>query len=279
LAKITVITDIVQDVYIKEQNEFLSHQTFKDFEWVIVNDNYEFEKDSIAQKVTVPFIHIPPPTVRPYFATVEAVNEALKYSSGELVFFMVGYVCPHPQCLERHWELHQKYPKAFFSGRSLEIGITPEQLKEQGKVQGEDYRMGLYTHSLFNRCWLDNEVFESYMDGVQNWWAGRNDSAPMEALLEVNGLDMALEGRHGYQDSDLGQRMMIAGYRYILDIKSSCLEFPHKRGVKPSLRTDLEHIALADKLFKGHLRDGTYKVNPEFDLRKEREECLKKYQS
>ena len=153
--------------------------------------------------------------------------------------------------------------------------MSPAGLLAEGNVKGNDYRMGLYTHALFPRTWLDNEIFESFMDGAQNWWAGRNDSAPLEAILACNGFDMLLEGRHGYQDSDLSQRMMIKGYRYIIDTRSSCLEFPHQRGLKPVLREEMEHIALADRLYHARTREGTFRVNPDFDLRYEREKCLK----
>ncbi|MBU0777977.1 hypothetical protein KKF82_06945, partial [Patescibacteria group bacterium] len=60
------------------------------------------------------------------------------------------------------------------------------------------------------------------------WWAGRNDSAPLEALLEINGFDEDFDGAYGGVDGDAARRLMHgAGCRYLVDTLAPCYELSH----------------------------------------------------
>ena len=275
MLKISVMTTTIRDQYTEEQANALKASEFKDFEWVVNDDLYDSRVGRIAEMAgkAFPVVHVKPPVISDHFAVVDALNEGLRHCRGELVYFMVDYVLPHPSALGRHWELYQTYPNCFFSGKSINIGMTAEEFRQKGSSHGEDYRMGLFSNSIFQRRWLTDDIFEAFPDGVINWWAGRNDSAPMEALLKVNGFDIRLDGHQGYQDSDLGQRMMRAGYRYLLDMKASALELKHIRFAKPATRGEQEHQQIAHQVFL-EVQAGKYFVNPEINLREERARCL-----
>jgi len=265
------------DRFIKEQATALKFSEFRDFEWVVVDDLYDDRKELLTEAVggEFPLTHTNTPDRKPYFNTVEALHTAIRHSRGELIFWMIDYVFIHKETLGRHWKLYQEYPNAFFSGRSVEVDTTPEELFKGGVHRGGDYRMGLFSNSIFQRRWINEEIFEVFPDGVINWWAGRNDSCPMEAVLKCNGFDHELDGFHGYQDSDLAQRMMRAGYRYLIDNVSVVLEFPHSSARSIGVRTETEHQELAARLGKQRERGKIYWVNEWMNLRKERDECLK----
>ncbi len=59
------------------------------------------------------------------------------------------------------------------------------------------------------------------------WWCGRNDSAPLEVLLDVNGLNEAFDGTHGGADGEVAHRMMQIGCRYLVDTTAPCYELIH----------------------------------------------------
>ena len=59
------------------------------------------------------------------------------------------------------------------------------------------------------------------------WWAGRNDSASLEALLDANGLDESSQGRRGGLDTLLAQKMMTSGCRYLIDAAVPAYMLPH----------------------------------------------------
>lgn len=93
-----------------------------------------------------------------------------------------------------------------------------------------DWRLGSITN-----VQIEEHLFENTMHrGGSWWWAGRNDSAGLEALFEANGFDEGWDGRHGAADGDAGQRMIWAGCRYLVDIEAPCYMLVHplrKRGV------------------------------------------------
>lgn len=273
--KISILTITARDLgMIDYQREYLNAQTFKDFEWILVDDN---ETKLKVGDASFPIIHISSKEKKPYFAAGAAMNTGLIHAQGELIYFMADYILPHPDCLTRHWQTHLKYPNAFISGRCWEVDITAEEFQQLNKIfHYNDYRLSLFEHNYFKWSRIDGDIYASERAGVQNFWTGRNDSAPLEAILKCNGMDEQMDGAHGYSDEDLAQRMAILGLGYIIDLGSLCWQFPHKLESKPALRSDLEqHQMFKLKVIPERIEKNIYRANPYKNLRKEREKCLR----
>ena len=149
MPKISVLTATCHNDYLPYQVRALQAQSFREFEWVIVDDNYD--KDNYLGNLignSFPFTHIPPREFKPYVSIALALNSGLVYCSGKVVFFMCDYIIPDYECLARHWEIHEKYPRAIISGRSISVDFHPSILESgiQDKFMGSDYRMGLFDH-------------------------------------------------------------------------------------------------------------------------------------
>ncbi len=262
------------------QVDYLKNQTFKDFELVFFDDLYEQRKDAVRKEVgdSFPLIYLPPREIKPVFAPGAVWNDLFTHCSGELLFFMADYIVPHQDCLRVHWETHLKYPKTMISGRCWEMDITAEEFIQPNKVfHYNDYRLSLYENSYFRWSRMEENIYGSERAGVQNFWTGRNDSAPMEVILQCNGFDEQIDGARGYHDEDLAQRMAILGLEYIINLQALCWQFPHTTGGgKPSIRSDYEqHQFVKMRLIPERIAKGIYRANPHRDVRKEREKCLK----
>lgn len=116
---------------------------------------------------------------------------------------------------------------------------------------------------------IDDQVHENRaIDPWSWWWGGRNASAPMEALLQVNGWDENFDGRHGGGDGDLGSRLMNkAGCRYLVDIKEPCYELIHPVRKKGVLSEQERNVRVEE------LRQDKELPN-DYSLREERERIL-----
>lgn len=273
--KISILTVTARDLgMINYQKKYLEAQSFKDFEWVIVDDN---EIKLKIGETPFPVIHVASKDRKPYFCAGTAMNTGFIHCQGELVYFMADYILPHPDCLARHWQTHLRYSNAFISGRCWEVDITAEEFQQPNKIAHyNDYRLILFEHSYFAWSMIDDNIYASERKGVQNFWTGRNDSAPLEAILKCNGIDEEFDGAHGYHDEDLAQRMAILGLDYIIDLGSLCWQFPHKLDPIPQLRSDLEqHKKFKLGVIPDRIEKGIYRANPYKNLRKEREKCLK----
>src|SRR3990167_3166078 len=103
---IKVMTVTGRDLYRKDNADWLKAQSFKDFEWVLVDDLFTQTTQKMLEYVgdNFPFTHLAPKKIVDYFAPGAATNDGLVRTSGELVVFKADYMMLHPTCLQRLWE-------------------------------------------------------------------------------------------------------------------------------------------------------------------------------
>jgi len=273
---ISVCSITVDFPHLEWQVESLKRQDC-DFEWIVVDDKYEEHKDILSNAIgdSFRFLHIPPRVMSPYYSPGMSYNTALSYVRGELVYFMADKIVPKLNCLNRHWHLHQKYPKAFFSGRRLGVGMTHEMIKfdEMMYVDGIDDRQNyIMSHDPENVFPTDEEgVYKMGGTKMESWWAGCNDSAPMEALIAVNGLDETLDGMRRDIDRNLAWRLHNYGLDYIFDENCTVLSFDRVGGTPKQTTPECGGMEYMHKLFEKLKATQTYLPEHKFDLKAERE--------
>ncbi len=264
MIKVSVVTTTFRPGYIDVMAQSLTRQTMSQDEWeLILVDDFHKERgqavNEYLQGRIKNFKHLPPRELKDYSSNCMAFNTGIMHCRGELVYIMNDYLYPREGCLERHWELYQKYgPKVIIHGplidaivasghsvwrgapaailRLLETGggvnisLTwappiPVPLKENfEKLLPDNYISVFHDFSLpqffgILPDWrtgatalgqsIDDNLYENTSLHCWSWWwAGRNTSAPLELLLEVNGFDESFDGLHGGADGDIGYRMM-----------------------------------------------------------------------
>ena len=128
---ISVVTIAYRPGYIDSMVNALQNQIMpkNQFQWVLTDELHHMRASEVTNFIgdSLNFKHIALEPV-PYSNTAHAINIALQHCDGELVYFMADYSHPHPRCLQRQWEIYQKYgPKVFISGPLL------DRLTTQGK--------------------------------------------------------------------------------------------------------------------------------------------------
>ena len=213
MAKITVLTATFRDWdFLLKQRDALEDQTFQDFEWVIVDDLLATGQRAFKVQAGFLVTHVPPSHYSVYMAEANAKNTGLLFADGELVYLMNDYVLPSPKVLERHWELYQTYgPKVMISGPL--IGETARDRRPEFMV-GDGVGKVSYDH-------LNSNQFTEF-------WAGRNDSAPLAALLGVNGFEETIDGGKGGIDLEIALRMAHWGCEHLVDQREWAAEVLHR---------------------------------------------------
>lgn len=212
--KISVVTTSVRPWdRLQMQLQDLMAQTFDDFEWII-KDDVRDRRPPVIPSAKFPIVYTPAGEgVVDYFAPALGQNTCLRYVQGELVFFMNDYVRMTPGVLARHWELYRQYgPKVVISGTMLQAEGHAPIAERKGDVEldsGVSEALGLESRAV----WL--------------YSSGRNDSAPLEELLDINGLDESFDGDRGGMDVDVAQRLMMNGCRFLVDAQTPCYDYPH----------------------------------------------------
>lgn len=127
MIRVSVLTITYRPGYILELARALKAQTLprEHWEWVLVDELWEERQQAVATLVngSLDLHHIPCPK-SPVTASTRAFNIGLSHCQGELVYCLADYMYPHPQALERHWGIYQKYgPRVLISGPLID-GIT-----------------------------------------------------------------------------------------------------------------------------------------------------------
>lgn len=206
------------------QAQALAAQTFREFEWVIVDDHHSWHKDSVAALTPgCSVTHIPPREVKPHQAWSSAMNTALLHAQGELLYFMADSIIPMENVLERFAYIYGKYgPDILISGRmELFNPLTRQVVLCEQRPPGRVVEPGL-------------EVQED-PDVLGHWyWASKNDAAPLHMALAVNGCDERFDGHLGGMDVVFAGRMWAKGCKWYIDRQAITIDAYDHVGSKPN---------------------------------------------
>lgn len=230
----------------------LQKQTFRDFEFILIDGLFEQRRDYFIENPTdFPVIHIPPKP-SPYLArgqwsVCDFLNTGLIVASGKYVlrlddtdefdadflqnninYLDVGYF---PLTMEIYYRggktasydaLTRKYyaEQATSQGQMLLEGSVERKLAVMDKLYAEgaaiqDSRFGI--------------MGESYVMAASWEQVYGNMAIPLEIMLQVNGYDEAFDGKKSLEDPDLGLRVvnLMGKSKFILDKRLTVIEHFH----------------------------------------------------
>lgn len=272
----------------------LRNQTFTDFEWIIVDVFYEERKDYWKGQTNhgIKIKHIPAaPNIWAKHGLVQTChqfNKGITYADGELLFFDADSGMLHPELMENLWRHHgnnffvslgfgsdvtyapelqerklgkdgnYEYPKGQWQGTSQtsrEI-VPTEWIKALGYGYQGDIIMDHRYRKLFEKTdWVCDLIPPDWFYGIS--------TVSMEAMLKVNGFNLAFDGDSALNDVDLGNRLVMAGYgsRLAMFRDSYCIEafagpywHPKMRKVRPEVKCN-NGMVLYNKM------SGRYRAN------------------
>lgn len=225
----------------------LARQTYKDFEVVFVDGRYHERHGLVLDAVEragleQPFYHVPNHRYRPsgpWGTTCAGYNTGFALSSGEVVVMLLDYGYAPPRWLEEHVK-HQDAGRKIVLGPHEYRTLRPELLKVEGEgelttfdrarveARGTEATLGdiAAQRRRFGEisCFAqpfepkDLELFpveesdakckistQEWQD--DNYFNTKNESFPLESVLDANGMDENYDLGRGPGDPDLCYRM------------------------------------------------------------------------
>lgn len=282
----------------------LSQQTIKNFEVVIADYLYDKRKDQIkklSEKYHIPTVHVE----RDKFG-VHAFNVGIVHSAGDYMihindanYFPYRFIEKHMLvCTNNFLSLGARYfafSINFPIGKHLTAQIeVPE--KQEKKIsnkinkrsQIEKYLyLNFGEHQIispqdFRLLGLPNDLITSeniLLEALPGWSYGGSIAGPTELFLELNGFDEEYDKGYGWSDCDIGVRAFNKGYKSFINPSNWCLEIQDQDhnivfDILPEykLKKSSEHNW---KLYEESCEKMKTRVNPEINLREEREKILK----
>ena len=212
----------------------MARQTFTDFELVIVDGRWRKRRQDVKDY----FVNFPLTYVRQsekrkgaYSNLAHADNEGFSACQGELIVLLQDYIWIPPLTLSKFWEAHQA-----LGGKALISGIG-HQYAKPGKEQIEQPEglitifAGEYRSEPTEICWRDPRVRTDqgtfYESQAQDWEA--NFAAiPRAVIYDLGGMDEEYDMvGFAYDNVNIAQRAVLAGYKTYLDQTNECKAFAH----------------------------------------------------
>jgi len=177
----------------------LEKQTFKDFEFIIVDGLFGL-RNFVLPQTFYPVRWLPPKrniwTEGKRFAVCSYRNTALRYAQGELVVNLDDACRLPPEFLEYYWT-------AYSQKKHCMVLRWPE--------HGDHRLQDCVIRGVPGRSATSNQV-EFYPDPPIYGFG----SYPLEVALKLNGYDEAYDGGQGLEDCDWGVRLLNVGVKFIL---------------------------------------------------------------
>ena len=207
----------------------LLHQSFRDFELILVDELYCQRKDEVRKYFKgINLKHIPPFRVNDYFSSATCRNAGLSCAEGELVVFTNDYTWFAPDCIERHWDAYNKLEGKY--------AVTGFRINMDGFKVVDDlntlYAFGSEIKSEPNgrvtfvddRAKYRGRELLGYYELSPSLVFNDNSSIPLEVALELNGFDTHFDGGIGYLDIDFFSRAFLLGCRALMDFNNVVIE-------------------------------------------------------
>lgn len=228
----------------------LERQTFKDFEWIIVDDLFEIRREKIRGWLSdFPFLwkHLPTKartqvpsvwetrdSVDYYFNNTQrkwtpmtgkvasSYNTAIIHMNGSLMVVLHDFTLSQQNnYLERFWDAYESFPHRQFCGvnriASPQFGAQINESKNLGEIYGfapgTDF-MRVNPTEQRGLCWgLQRNL--NYDEWVESLIAPTETCSayPLEGMLEVNGWDELWDRWSGGLEGNMVWRLNIAGWK------------------------------------------------------------------
>jgi len=227
----------------------LKKQTFKDFEFILVDGLYDKRPNLLSSKFPFPVKHVPiHPNHRFWFNrkrwfVCAALNTGIIHAEGELLVRIDDCSQFEADYLEKFWNGYQSgfFPLAmhirYFKGKPARANIKYlNQVYQKRHPNISDTERTEMLHRLYgdkglvrDTRWAVVEKNGGKMIAPINWYYGYS-CVSLEAALKVNGYDELFDADKSLEDVDFGSRLEMAGYKnmFLLDVNHSVIEHEHE---------------------------------------------------
>jgi len=232
----SVVTITIRDGCLDKQASYLAAQTYRNFEWIIVDRFYEERKDlmaDLARENGLHVIHLPEtfPEYRCDSNVSSNANKSLCYSSGPHIVSLEDWHVIPPNYLEEHLNILKLGCAMLARWRRVRY-INPasyQEFMEHCDIYEEDPRYGALGRSGIN---VEEEMKNGkiFISEWNQWWPS-SSSAPARFMIDLcGGYDERLNGGTGGNDSELSYRMRGAGLKYIYNPAVDIYHISHAGG-------------------------------------------------
>lgn len=201
----------------------LRHQTFTDFEVLVVDELHR--KEIIEQ---LGWIYVEPPPKKPgmWWNLDASLNKMIRQTKGDLIVQINDYVYAPPDGLQKFVDRHNQEPKAFVSGVSDQF-LSPIPDDPKGLYSVWNEWPGIPSgEKVFSDPRKASNYTGFYLT-IPLLWEGNWGMYPRQAWVDVGGYDEAFDQGWGADNSEFTERATLNGYHTFLDTENEVFCWSH----------------------------------------------------
>lgn len=234
--KVTVFTPSIRKGFWNIMCDNLSKQTYKNFEWIIVDD-YPEDRSAISKEyakkynLDIKYLRGKNRKIKRTYGLCNANNTALESATGEIMVFLQDFILMPLDGLEQIVTLYRKNPDAlqglpdmYFSSK-IKPDITKEDwFNGETNVVGEFIRQNIRLQNKGLR------FTENPADYEQNYGA-----IPVKIARELGGWHEFFDEGLGFDNTEMAMRALMKGYKIIIDENNVAICIDHWKPLEKSV--------------------------------------------
>lgn len=225
--KLTVFTPTIRTGFWNVMADNLSKQTYKNFEWLIIDD-YKEDRKEIAKKyaekykIDIRYMRGKLNRSKYNYALIQADNMAIYNSTGSVIVWLQDFILIPNYGLERIVRLHRRYPTAIIApvDQYNSMSIKPNRKNKEDWFDGKTDVVGKLIRKNI-RIKL-GEVRQSLQPNMEmNYGA-----IPVYTARKLNGLWEFQDDGLGFNERDITTRALMVNFMQIIDERNvaTCLD-------------------------------------------------------
>lgn len=226
--KLTVFTPTIRSGFWNLMADNLSKQTYKNFEWLIVDDYPEDRKhlaEKYAKKYNLDIRYMRGKLNRSKYnyALIQADNQAIFAAQGKLIVWLQDFILVPYEGLARLAKLHRRYPDCILApvDRYYSMSVKPDLDNKEDWFEGKTEVVGKF---LRKNIRIKREIIRytnSPHDFEMNFGA-----IPTNIARKLNGLWEFQDDGLGFNNTDIAFRALRSGFGIIVDerLQAVCLD-------------------------------------------------------
>lgn len=223
--KVTVFTPTIRTGFWNIMAQNLKNQTYKNFEWLIVDD-YKEDRSETAKKyaekygIKIRYMRGKLTTSKYNYALIQADNMAIFNATGKVIVWVQDFILIPDDGLERIVNLHRRYPLAIIApvDEYRSMSVTPNRENKEDWFDGRTDVVGKFIRKNIRIKLLEVRQTRNPYDFEMNYGA-----IPTAVARKLNGLWEFEDDGLGFNNTDIAMRALKAGFPVIIDERNRAI--------------------------------------------------------
>ena len=227
---VTIYTPTIRDGWWNVMADNISKQTYKNIEWIIVDDGREdrsevAEKYGLEYEIKIKYLRGKKRKTKRTYSLINANNTAIEAAEGELFVFLQDFVLMPEDGIERLVDIYKHNPKSFISpvDQYNEPAIKPNQSDKEDWFDGKTGAdvIGKFMRESIRQQHIGLRKSFKITDFEQKFGA-----VPTALLKSLGGYYEFFDEALGFDDTEIIFRADRLGYNLIVDdsIVAICID-------------------------------------------------------